>query len=97
MKIGHTELFFSSTHGPAVTIRQHNAVSILAHRLRRWPSIKSAKQWNQSQKTQDICITFLQCRHNVFDVGSTLYKCYTNVLCLLVALRLLWGTLSLHP
>ena len=35
------------------------------------------------QQTQNICITFVQRRPNVFDVGSTLYKCYTNVLCLL--------------
>ena len=27
--------------------------------------------------------TFVQCCANVEDVGSTLYKCYTNVLCLL--------------
>ena len=32
---------------------------------------------------QNICITFMQRRLNVFDVGPTLYKCYTNVLCLL--------------
>ena len=36
-----------------------------------------------TQQTQNICITFVQCRPNVFDVGPTLYKCYTNVLCLL--------------
>ena len=34
--------------------------------------------------TQNICITFVQCWTNVFDVGPTLYKCYTNVLCVLV-------------
>ena len=33
-----------------------------------------------SQQTQNICITFVQRRPNVFDA---LYKCYTNVLCLL--------------
>ena len=27
-----------------------------------------------SQKTQNICITFIQRRPNVFDVGPTLYK-----------------------
>ena len=32
---------------------------------------------------QIICITFIQRRPNVFDAGPTLYKCYTNVLCLL--------------
>ena len=37
----------------------------------------------QSQQTQNICITSLQCWTNVEDVGSSLYKCYTNVLCLL--------------
>ena len=30
-----------------------------------------------------MCITFIQCWTNVFDVGPALYKCYTNVLCLL--------------
>ena len=32
------------------------------------------------QHTQIICITLIQRRPNVFDVGPTLYKCYTNVL-----------------
>ena len=36
-----------------------------------------------SQQTQNIFIAFVQCRPNVFDIGPTLYKCYTNVLCLL--------------
>ena len=36
-----------------------------------------------AQQTQNICITFIQRRPNVFDVGPTLYKCYANVLCLL--------------
>ena len=34
-------------------------------------------------QTQNISIPFIQCRLNVFDVGPTLCKCYTNVLCLL--------------
>ena len=34
-------------------------------------------------KTQNICITFVQCWTNVEDVGPTLYECYTNVLYLL--------------
>ena len=33
------------------------------------------------QLTQNICITFVQGRTNVEDVGPTLYKCYTYVLC----------------
>ena len=43
-----------------------------------------------SQETQNICITFIQRRPNVFDVGPTLYKCNRNVLCLpgkLIVLR----------
>ena len=36
----------------------------------------------QSQQTQNICITFVR-RPNVFDIGTTLYKCCKYVLCLL--------------
>ena len=36
-----------------------------------------------TQQTENICITFIQCRTNVEDVGKALYKCYANVLCLL--------------
>ena len=36
-----------------------------------------------TQQTQRICVTFMKCRINVEDVGPTLYKNYTNVLCLL--------------
>ena len=46
---------------------------------------------NYSQQTQNICITFIERRPNVFDVGLTLYKCYTNILCLLG-----WTTLYEH-
>ena len=35
------------------------------------------------RETQHFCITFVQRRPNVFDVVPALYKCYTNVLCLL--------------
>ena len=37
-----------------------------------------------SQQTQNIYITFVQRRNNVFDVGPTLYKYHTNRLYLLV-------------
>ena len=30
---------------------------------------------------KNIFVTFIQCRTNVEDVGPTLCKCYTNVLC----------------
>ena len=36
-----------------------------------------------TQQKQNICITFIQRRPNVFDVWPALYKCYANVLCLL--------------
>ena len=41
------------------------------------------------QQTQNICITFVQRRPNVFNAGPTLYKCHTNVLCLMGLLFLL--------
>ena len=36
-----------------------------------------------TRQTQNICIIFIHCWTNVEDVRPTLYKCYTNVLCLL--------------
>ena len=33
------------------------------------------------QQAQNICIICVRCRPNVFDVGPTLYKDYTTVLC----------------
>ena len=43
-----------------------------------------------SQQAQNICITFLQRRPNVFDVGPT-FVCYTNVLCWLgMCCRVAW-------
>ena len=44
---------------------------------------ESRYQLKPLQKTQNIRITFVQRRPNVFDVGPRLYKWYTNVLCLL--------------
>ena len=37
-------------------------------------------------RAQNNCITFIQNVTSVEDAGSTLYKCYANVLCLL------WGS-----
>ena len=45
------------------------------------PGWGTAGMW--SQQTENICITFVQRRLNVFDVGPTLYKCYANVFRLL--------------
>ena len=35
------------------------------------------------QANTKLWLTFVQCRTNFEDVGPTLYKCYTNVLCVL--------------
>ena len=51
----------------------HNASSACAYMI------------TSTQQTQNICITFVQCCSNVFDIGPTLFKCYINVLCLLTA------------
>ena len=40
-----------------------------------------------TQQTQNTCMTFVQRRPNVFDVGPALYTCYTNVLRLQVNCR----------
>ena len=47
------------------------------------PKCASVPGFVPTQQTQNICITFVQRRPNVFNVGPTLYKYYTNVLCLL--------------
>ena len=61
-----------------------NAGLPLAHRLRLWANINPALTqrsvfagYSASQQTQTICITFQQRRPNVFEVGPTLYRCYT--------------------
>ena len=49
----------------------------------RWHPPPPCEKLLPSQWTQNICITFVQCWANVDDVGPTLYKCYSNVFCLL--------------
>ena len=50
--------------------------------------IALAASGGTAQQTQNICITFIPRRPNVEDVGPTLYKYYTTVLCLLGGLLL---------
>ena len=57
-----------------------------------WARANSA--W--AQQTQNNCITFIQRRTNVFDVGPTLYKGYTNVLCMLGGHNLQLEALFIH-
>ena len=49
-----------------------------------------------NQQTRNICIIFVQCWTNVEDVGPTLYKCYTNVLCLLGRDNIVWPGVCTH-
>ena len=58
------------------------------HRFERFASSLYEKmerrfERRSSQQTQTICRPFVQRRPKVFDFGPALYKCYTNVLCLL--------------
>ena len=56
--------------------RCSTAGSLPATLARQWAGVDKPV----SQQTQNISMTFIQRRPNV---GPTLYKCYTNVLCLL--------------
>ena len=42
-------------------------------------SARTTSELSRSQQTQNICISFVQCRPNVFNIGLTLYKCNTNL------------------
>ena len=42
-----------------------------------------AKVADADQRRDNVCPSRSGMPSNVFDVGPTLYKCYTNVLCLL--------------
>ena len=61
---------------------------------RRWAN---AGDVSAAQQTENICITFVQRRPNVEDVGPTLYKCYANVFCLLgIDTRVTLVTMETH-
>ena len=54
---------------------------MLGQRLGRWPNIETTLDYctmferkSSCQQTQDISITIIQCRPNVFDVGPTLHE-----------------------
>ena len=65
--------------------------------LKFWKMIQVLKQVTAHPKPSKhntyVFITFIQCQPNVFDVGPLLYKCYTNVLCLLGKANLAFFTL----
>ena len=58
-----------------------NVLIKIKTRIYAAPAVKGLKQFPYIQQTQNTCIAFVQCWPN--DVGPALYKCYTNVLCLL--------------
>ena len=62
------------------TVSQRLVLAVI--KIQRRPTVLS-----YPKKHKNICITFIQRRPNVFDVGLTLYKCYTNVFYLLGNLR----------
>ena len=49
-----------------------------------------------AQQPPIICIAFIQCWTNGEDVGPTLYKCYTNVLCFLGE-QMKWNESGFRP
>ena len=56
---------------PLVTLAQH------------WRTVQCVMESPPAQQTQNIRITCIQRRPNVFDIGPALYKSHTIVLCLL--------------
>ena len=64
-------VFFTKCHDPLIFITADVFLS-MACNIDQFPS-----------NTKQFCITFIHCRTNVEDVGPTLFKCYTNVVCLI--------------
>ena len=60
-----------------------NVEMVVAFPVNIWRILISSESAHPAQQTQNICITFIQRQPNVFDIGPTLYKCYSHVLCLL--------------
>ena len=60
-------------------------MTICSHNIKKRANIVDSfvMQPDSNLATHNICIAFIQRRPNVFDVVSTLYKYYTNVLWLL--------------
>ena len=83
LQVDEEETFFYGTwmpdRGTNQQIGREKRHHLPLHRYTRAPT-----PVNTTQQSRNICITFVQRRPNVSDVGPTLYKCYTNVSCLLV-------------
>ena len=85
LSIRFWSLFVWSANNPANTKHLYTICTMSAQSLRRRPDIVQMLY---------KCFVFAGCRPNVFDVGPTLYKCYTNVLCLLGCVQRLWLVLQ---
>ena len=66
---------------PANKKHLYNICTTSTQRLRRWSNIVQCSMYVllgmivlASQLIQNICITFVQRRHNVFDIGPTLFN-----------------------
>ena len=68
-----------------------NAVLILGPSLNQhWRNVQCFRESRPAQQTQNICITFIQRRPNVYDVGPTLYK-VIQMLCVHWVTVQAWG------
>ena len=56
----------------SILTHEHNIVIAFSH----IHTISQLISILHTQQAQNICITFVQRRPNVFDVGPTLYKCF---------------------
>ena len=74
-------LLFSCGTWIFVFLFQNKYSNNLCRSQRKWIFSRLVFLICVTQQTQNICITFVQCWTSVEDVGPTLYKCYTNVLC----------------
>ena len=79
----HWILLFSCGNWIFVFLFQNKYSNNLCRSQRKWIFSRLVFLICVTQQTQNICMTFVQCWTSVEDVGPTLYKCYTNVLCLL--------------
>ena len=77
--------YFSSFEADNFINWMDNARKIMQHgkRVNEQKAYQSSIKIRTNNTHHSKHKTFIQHRPNVFDVGPTLYKCYTNVVCLL--------------
>ena len=87
-------------HKRAIRYKRCNFIFLYKQTQRTETALGWVVGWyifNDNPANTKHCIIFVQRRPNVFDVGPTLYKCYTNVSCLLgrVHARMRWRCMGL--